>query len=348
MAVTYPSVIFSQFFESFEAKLFKAANKKKFYQIGELVLEVIFFQENMHFFGDSLAHLEIKPCYSNFRIMVVSQNDTAIFPPNAFWSNEIIGTDGVITCDSQQFMAHYNSVANFFQVSDNVNCKAIYWLENETKIPDWERSFSFRWILHHFTEKANYCMIHAASLGQLNGGIILPAKSGSGKSNTSLSCVGTNINYMGDDFVLVDTNTLVAYSLYNCAKVEPSRIKYFPLLSDYFLQNFGNSKMDKKHVYLFPKFKNYLINKFHIKAIVIPNFTGSTKSELVLANATNALIAMAPTTIGVLKATNNTFKKMAKLAKELPIYQLNTGTDLKEIPEKIELLLSEINLLEKK
>lgn len=342
MAVTYQSALFADFFEQFSGSINDYMGIPKYYQFGDKVLEVKYLHQNIQYFGQSIAHLEIAPCISDFKITVVSNIDTGIHPPDAFWTKEIIGTDGVITSDTHQYVAHYNSISNFFQIADNVNSKAIYWFENEDKIPDWERSFSFRWILHHFTEPTKYCMLHAASLGCTSGGVILPAKSGSGKSNTSLACIGTSVKYMGDDFVLIDTESLTAYSLYNCAKIEYSRVAFFPSLASTFSNDFKNDSNTKSHIYLYPQFKNFILKSFKIKAILIPQFMGNLHTEITITNAIEGLKAMAPTTIGVLKATNNTFKKMAHLSKRLPNYYLKTGTSLEEIPKTIESLLLEL------
>ena len=340
MSVMYPPALFEQFFKKFSDKIATKNAINKYYVIGEWILKVTYCQKNYNYFGEAIAHLEVESQKENFSICVISQSDTEIVPPNAFWGEELIGTGGVFYSTDERYVAHYNSTNCFFQIADNSNNNAIYWLKDEALIPDYERSFSFRWILHHFTENTNFCMLHAAGLGNEKGGFILPAKSGSVKSNTSLACIGTSIKYLGDDFILVDSIKLIAYNLYNCAKIEPQRIQFFPKIASFFLHKFKQYDTEKAHIYLYPQFKNSLIKSFKIKAILIPRFTGNTTTETNNASAADSLIAMAPTTIGVLKASKKSFQKMVKIARHLPAFSLETGSNLSEIPTKIDLLLN--------
>lgn len=342
MVITYQTDLFADFFNNFLNKIATKNGIIKYYLIGKWILKVTYCQKNYNYFGEAIAHLEVDSSKEDFSICVISHIDTAIVPPNAFWGEELIGTNGVFYSADERYVAHYNSINNYFQIANNINNTAIYWLQNEELIPDYERSFSFRWILHHFTEKTDFCMLHAAGLGNTKGGFILPAKSGSGKSNTSLACIGSNIKYLGDDFILVDSVNLIAYNLYNCAKIEPRRIRYFKKISSVLNDNLTKYNSEKAHIYLYPQFKSSLINSFKIKAILIPQFTGNLTTIISKASAADSLIAMAPTTIGVLKASKLSFQKMAKITKNLPAFSIKTGSNLSEIPAKINLLLNSI------
>jgi hypothetical protein len=338
MAVTYQSALFAQFFDDFSQNVLPVTPIKKYYQIARFVLEVSYYQENIAFFEQSVAHLEISARKSDFTITVVSESDTQITPPNAFWGKEAIAADGIFSSDDEQYVAHYQQEYEIFQITDCVEKRAFYWMQNEDQLPEWERSFSFRNILHHFTENTSYCMLHAAGLGTEEGGVILPGKGGSGKSNTSLACVGSKILYLGDDFLLVDTETFTAFSLYNIAKIEQHRLPFFTEIEN----NIQPEKLlsnGKLPFFLYPFFKHALINSFPIKAILLPQFSGLENTTISPTTAAESLKAMAPSTLGLLKASQKTFKKMVQIAQRLPEFMLHTGTDLQQIPVAIEKLL---------
>jgi hypothetical protein len=338
MAVTYPSALFTQFFDDFYQNLSTVLPIKKFYQIGRFTLEVSYYQSDISFFNLSIAHLEIAASNVDFVISVISENDTQLTPPNAFWGKEAIAIDGIFQSDDAKFIAHHSHEYGFFQIADTIHKRAFYWMQHEAKLPEWERSFSFRNILHYFTENTNYCMLHAAGLGTSNGGVILPGKGGSGKSNSSLACIGTNIQYLGDDFILVDVETLTAFSLYNIAKIEQHRLPYFDYINSVinFEKLLNNGKIP---FFLYPTFNRFLIKSFKIKAIVLPNFSGYENTSIDNCSAAESLKAMAPSTLGLLKASNTTFKKMVRIAQNLPSYVLHTGTNLPQIPKTIKQLL---------
>lgn len=338
MAVTYHSALFAQFFDDFFQNILPVTPTKKYYQIARFVLEVSYYQNNVAFFEQSIAHLEIAVSKADFAICVVSENDTHITPPNAFWGKEAIAADGLFSSDDERYTAHYQQEYGIFQIADCVDKKAFYWMQHEVKLPEWERSFSYRNILHYFTENTSYCMLHAAGLGTKYGGVILPGKGGSGKSNTSLACIGSNILYLGDDFLLVDTDTLTAFSLYNIAKIEHHRLEYFNTIKD----NIKPEKVlsnGKVPFFLHPIFKQFLIPNFSITAILLPQFSGLENTTVSPSTAAESLKAMAPSTLGLLKASQKTFKKMVQIAQHLPSFILHTGTDLQQIPIVIEKVL---------
>lgn len=338
MAVTYPSALFADFIEQFSQNVLPITPVKKYYQIARFVLEVSYYQENVAFFNQSVAHLEVTAQDADFKISVVSENDTQLTPPNAFWGKEAIAADGIFSSDDEHYIAHYQQEYGIFQVADTCEKRAFYWMQNEDQLPEWERSFSFRNILHHFTENTSYCMLHAAGLGTSEGGVILPGKGGSGKSNTSLACVGSNILYLGDDFLLVDTETLTAFSLYNIAKIEQHRLSFFTEIQNKITPEnvFASGKIP---FFLYPSFRMSLIKSFKVKAILLPQFSGLQNTAVEQASAAESLKAMAPSTLGLLKASQKTFKKMVQIAQSLPSLHLKTGTDLQQIPKMIENVL---------
>jgi hypothetical protein len=338
MLITFQPALFTAFFEEFKQNVIQISPIKKYYQIARFVLEVAYYQEDILFFEHSIAHLEIGPTKADFYIAVVSENDTEITPPNAFWDKAAITAGGIFSSNDNRYVAYYQQVYGIFQITDTLEKRAFYWMQHEEQLPEWERSFSFRNILHHFTENTNYCMLHAAGLGTNGVGVILPGKGGSGKSNTSLACVGSNILYLGDDFLLVDTESLTAFSLYNTAKIEQHRLPFFEKV----FRNIQSRKVltnGKMQFFLYPFFKDCLIKSFTIKAIVLPQFSGLESTTITSTSATESLKAMAPSTLGLLKASQKTFKKLAHIAQNVPVFILKTGTDLEQIPVTIASLL---------
>src|SRR4029077_4802081 len=76
-----------------------------------------------------------------------------------------------------------------------------------------------RAILSWFMREHNRQLIHAAAVGNSDGGVLLIGRSGAGKSNTALCCLASDLQYAADDFCAVSVGSEPhVYSLYCTGK----------------------------------------------------------------------------------------------------------------------------------
>ena len=74
-------------------------------------------------------------------------------------------------------------------------------------------------------------MVHAAAVGDESGGVLLVGRGGSGKSTTALSCLGTQVGYLADDYCLVEmVEGPRVHSLYTSGKANRGSIARLPRL----------------------------------------------------------------------------------------------------------------------
>lgn len=206
---------------------------------------------------------------------------------------------------------------------------AYYWITDANTIPYWETSFPFRQILSWFFQSKPIQPIHAAALAYQGKGFLMPGRSGSGKSTTSLFLSMQGYDYLGDDYVLLDlssTNPTV-HALYHSAKIDDHSLEILPQLKN---QAYKVHSEDPKSVLSFPK-TNPLCSHT-IDAILLPRVVGG-KTHITPARESDVVLAIAPTTIHHL---NVDAKKVLSLAKELtiqcPHYWLNLGRDIDCLP----------------
>ena len=188
------------------------------------------------------------------------------------------------------------------------------------------------WSLRHDPLQA----IHAGAVGNANGGVLIAGKSGSGKSTTTLACLTSGLLYAGDDYVLADIAAEpYVHSLYSTAKLVPDNCDRFPQLRP-LVSNPDKLHEQKALIYLRETFPPALSADFPLRAILLPRVTGLPDTKLAKAGAMDAFRAIAPTTLlHLTRATDEAARKISALCRSLPVYWLDAGTDLTQIPQVI-------------
>ncbi|WP_436516312.1 hypothetical protein [Ekhidna sp. To15] len=222
-----------------------------------------------------------------------------------------------------------------YMFNKNAN-EGIYWVSSVSKIPFWESDFPLRMIFHWWLIDSSYQPIHAGAVGKESGGLLLVGKGGSGKSTSTLSCLNSNLKIAGDDYVLLDSNLNLAYSLFSLSKLNHRSIR---LLNnkELNLDSLPPPIEDKYRIKLYPKFENALIEKIPIKAILLPTVTTNRETKIVECSSAQAMIALAPTTLFQLPGyREKSFIKMSKFIKQIPSFHLYLGADFNKLPNLLE------------
>ena len=173
-------------------------------------------------------------------------------------------------------------------------------------------------------------------LGMLPAACLIAGKSGSGKSTTTLACLTSGLLYAGDDYVLADiAGEPYVHSLYSTAKLVPDNCDRFPQLIPWF--RIPTSSTRRKLSFICEStFPPALSADLPLRAILLPRVTGLPETKLVKAGAMDAFRAIAPTTLlHLARATDEASRKISALCRSLPVYWLDAGTDLPQIPRVI-------------
>jgi hypothetical protein len=115
-----------------------------------------------------------------------------------------------------------------------------------------------------------------------------------------------------------------------------------PIGNDKFTQelsSFGSmAKLDEQKalIYLREHFPDSIVRGLPLRAILLPRVTGLPNTKLVKAGGMDAFRAIAPTTLlHLTRATDEAARKISTLCRSLPVYWLEAGTDLPQIPQVI-------------
>jgi hypothetical protein len=257
--------------------------------------------------------------------------------PPAPWAPECHGQRGVIQgYNDERFFTTYEIGIDILQMFDAQRNAGIYWVRDYEWIPYWENSFPMRSILHWRFRHNPLQAVHAGAVGNASGGVLIAGKSGSGKSTTTLACLTSGLLYAGDDYVLAEIAAQpYVHSLYSTAKLVPDNCERFPQLAP-LVSNPDKLDQQKALIYLREHFPASVVRGFPLRAILLPRVTGLTNTKLVKAGAMDAFRAIAPTTLlHLTRATDEAARKISALCRSLPVWWLEAGTDLRQIPQVI-------------
>lgn len=225
-------------------------------------------------------------------------------------------------------LEHSSPTLSFFDATTN---RAIFWISDSDQIPWYEMATPFRTIFHWFFQRHGVEVVHSASIGKNEKGILLVGKGGSGKTSTALTVLQKEgLGYAGDDYVLLKMSPVpIVMSLYSTAKIENTSLKG-----------------DEKEVrFVSDTHPEKIVKQFSISAVVLPVVAHAQMTTWSKVHSAHALMALAPSTIFQLQpedTRNDSFSTLAELVSMVPSFQLQLGTQAKEIGSQLELFLDEL------
>ena len=217
---------------------------------------------------------------------------------------------------------------------------AIFWRRNIDNVPFYTVGSPLRSIFHWWMHNNKRQLLHAAAAGHADGGVLIVGKGGSGKSTTALSCLQSDLLYVGDDYTLLSLEPEpFVHSLYSTAKLNTGHIEQLPFLVP-LTHNQQPSEEDKYVILLNQHHPEKISPGFPVKAIVMPRVSGRSETTFKRSSAAMALAALAPSTLfQMTRGRSQSFQTLATLARQLPAFVLECGTDIPQIPGIINAIL---------
>ena len=257
------------------------------------------------------------------------------WPPDAqFTRNEAPGFHRDHT-----LLAAFQAEAGLLSLYLPAQREAIVWARSADGLPDYERAAPLRLLFSWWAETVGLQLVHAGAVGRPDGGVLLAGRGGSGKSTSTLACLGSRLQLAGDDYVLVRPGAAPhIFSLYASAKLTPTSLTWLPHLAPLVAND--RPPDEKALLFLRPHAAASLCEGFPLRAILLPRVSGAA-SRLTPASPAVALRLLAPSTIFQLAgADGTTLTRLAQLVRAAPCYALDLGPDLIRLPDLFESLLS--------
>lgn len=293
----------------------------------------------------AMAHLPPAPSRNaDLEVRCFDSSSNGIAMPAPPWtSTDYLPRGAIRGWENGRYRAQYVMDHHHLYLMDCQTARAVYWAQRPEFVPWWEQTFPLRQILHWWSHNQRLQPIHAGAVGFAEGGVLIAGKSGMGKSTSCLSCLNSPLLYAGDDYVLLDLEqeTPHAWSLYGTAKVVPDNLSRLHWL-DQWIVNRAELETQKALIYVNEQAPEKVSAGFPIRAILLPRVSGKTDTQLRPASAFDAMQAIAPTCVfHLIGDAPAAMSKIADLSRAVPVYWLEAGTDLNQIPATIVDLLRE-------
>lgn len=337
----HPAREFAQQAQSaFDKAAHRAGLVERFYRIAGQDIVLQFAGEALiPILTPALGHLE-RPRFENadLRVSLFDSETTQVAMPPPPWGRDAYGPNGLIAgFNTHDIQTVYNVGTSILNVMDHAEKTAVFWIRRPSSTPYWETAAPLRTILHWSMRNRSTQLVHGAAVGYETGGVLIAAKGGSGKSTSTLSCLGSDLLFAGDDYVAVDDAEIpFAHSLFQTAKLNKdnlARIGHLGLTP----VNSDRLSEEEKAVY-FPGsvYPDSISRGFPLRCILVPRVTGRPDTAIRPAKQAEALLSLAPTTLCQLPGSSpDAFEKMRSLARKLPAYTLEAGLDVTQIPRVI-------------
>jgi hypothetical protein len=347
--------------DGFERAAGRAGTVERFYRIAERNVRLCFAGEALiPSVAPALAHLEIeegggridKPDFTVFLYDEVSTGAKLPFLAGRFvnllrlrwW--EYLGNRGEITgLSGERIRSVFHLGPDILNCLDTRDDRAVYWVEDASNIPYYEKGYPMSVLLNWWLAGQGVYCVHAASIGDQKGGVLLAGSGGSGKSTTSLACVTGDLGIAGDDYTAVDPVEMKAFSLYNTVKLKTlADVDRFPGLRrhiDNLDRVVDGDRGEKAMVFLADGFSSKMIESMPLRAILVPRISNLPGTEIVPASPATAFKALAPSTVFQLPGNaHDAFRALGRLARALPCREIVLGKDLASIPRAIRKFLA--------
>ena len=239
------------------------------------------------------------------------------------------------------YLPHLEAISVF----DREASAAWHWVADARTQPYWVEAAPIRQILHWWLGAQGLIQLHGGAIGTPDGGVLVVGKGGSGKSTVSLSSLGSELRYAGDDYVAVSLGeTPWIHSLYGSGKLNPPHVRRFLPWLVPLLANQDRLAAEKAVVYVDQYFPEQMISGFPLRAVLVPRVRlGETEPRIVPISRVAALAALAPSTILQLHPPDpQALATMCALVARIPCYGLELGSDVKAIPGVVAELLGQL------
>ena len=342
-----PSRASSAFFDEFRGAWSEAARsvgtETRSYRVAGLGLE-------LRFAGDALvapltralAHLAPgEPALDSLVVHAWESETTGIPVPRPPWDTDDYREYGTIRgYFDERIQSVFQWGSRSFVMLDLDRSEALYWVGSAGQIPYFEMAAPLRLVLHGWLASRDVELVHAGAIGSDAGCVLVVGKTGSGKSWTTLSSIAAGLRLVADDYCLIHGGVCPRVaSVFSSAKTHEDALSRLPFLRE-MVANPDRPDYDKAVYFLNEHVPERLLLEAELRAILVPRLGGDRETRVRPANAAAALAALAPSTILQLPAADSrTLQRLADIAKSVPSYHLELGTELETTPRAIASLL---------
>lgn len=210
-------------------------------------------------------------------------------------------------------------------------------------LPDWDEGAPFRHEIDWIARRHGLQLAHTAAIGLGGFGILLTGPGGSGKSTTTAAAALSGWQVAGEDFTLLEPGAPpLAHMVYDTMKLGPFGLSLDPALESAVV-NPARSGEEKARLHLSTLRPDAMAGSLRIGALVVARVSGEARSILTPIGRAEAMRALAPSTIFLLKVGREAvFRRLGALVSGLPCYRIDLGRDPLEAVRALEPLCQRV------
>jgi hypothetical protein len=187
-------------------------------------------------------------------------------------------------------------------------------------------------------------LVHAGMVARGGNGVLLGGAGGAGKSTTSLACVDSGFDFLGDDRIGLeaDAGNFIGHSIYGSALVDQRQLEQFPALAGAAVAPRHPTRERKPLVFLNEVCPGQLVPTTRVRAVALPRIGEGRTTRIRPAKPAEALRIIAPSSLILpLGPGPLGMSRLAALVRTVPSYWLDLGTDLDGVAAGVDRILSE-------
>ncbi|MCC7361698.1 MAG: hypothetical protein IT317_19595 [Anaerolineales bacterium] len=295
----------------------------------------------------ALAHrATTEPGAPDLTVCVWETATTGSAAPPPAWDYTDFQPNGLIDgFSTDELTVAFELGSNALSVVHHAAGRAYYWVKQAKQVPYFDRGAPLRVIFHTWFSRQGVHLTHAGAVGWPEGGVLLAGRSGSGKSNTALALLASDLRYASDDYCLLTGEPQAhVYSLYSSGKTHAADLERLPFLRPA-VSNPRRLETEKALYFLQSHFADRLIGGFPVRGLLLPRVAaGQARTTLRRVSAAQGLAALAPSTVAQLPGIRaSDFHTLVALARQAPSYALEVGSDPEQLITAVTQLVEALN-----
>lgn len=276
-------------------------------------------------------------------ILAWDEAESGVPAPELPWSwADLSGTVRlVLPPGGEAYRVHaYEEAAMFFLYSVTEN-KAVFWTRDARRLPTFFRAAPFLTLVHWWAQTRGLRLVHAAAVGTDAGAALIAGKGGSGKSTTALVCVLAGMQFLSDDFCLVQAGEpALVHCLNSSGKLQRGHFQRFPALAARAVDPVPDG-FDKPLIFVHEHFPAQVQRRLPLRAVVLPQVTGGDTTSWEPVSPATALRSLTSSTMFQFAPHDAAaFRDLAAVLRGLPCFRLLLGTRPEQIAAAVKDILT--------
>jgi hypothetical protein len=290
----------------------------------------------------ALAHLETAAdTEPDLTVHLWDSRSTETDPVSPPWQLEDFRELGVIRgYFGDGFFSVYDRGPQALNVVELEQQRAFYWMRNTERLSLWEHASPLRTLFHLWLGEQGIQLTHGAAVGHPDGCVLLVGNSGAGKTSTALSCLRSELQHLGDDYVpIVPGDPPEVAGLYSTAKADPAALRRLPELEQLVVSPPAPGG-EKALLDLHKRAPGKVLAKAPLRAVAVTRISGEPQTRVKEIPSSAALAAVAPSTLLQLPGNGQpAIQRLGAIVRSVPCVQLDVGTDPAVVGPAIEAIL---------